>query len=182
MKNILLSSILSIGLLSSLNAYELNGDLGVKWTGFKTEKRAPVSGTFNDIKLDIKASDDLAIFLKSSMVSIETASFESKNPGRNLSITSTLFSLASSKTIKGIISEVDTAKQRLILDVTMNENTNKIPMVYKIIDGKIVANGSIDILDFDMESSYMKFAAKCAALHENQSFSDVNIEFTIPYK
>ena len=182
MKKILVASILSLGLISSINAYELNGDLGVKWTGFKTEKRAPVSGSFNSIKLDIKASDDLSTFLKSSMVTIETASFESKNPGRNLNITSTLFSLASSKIIKGTISEVDTMKQKLVLDVTMNEVTNRVQMFYKIVDGVIIANGSIDILDFDMRNSYVAFAIKCAAFHQKRSFSDVDIEFTIPYK
>lgn len=38
MKRILLASLLSITLVSSLYAYELNGELGVKWIGFKTEK------------------------------------------------------------------------------------------------------------------------------------------------
>ena len=42
MKRILLASLLSITLVSSLYAYELNGELGVKWIGFKTEKKLPV--------------------------------------------------------------------------------------------------------------------------------------------
>ena len=182
MKKVLLASVLSIGLISSLSAYELNGDLGVKWTGYKTEKKAPVSGTFNDIKFDIKASDDLSTFLKSSMVTIEATSLESKNPGRNLNMTSTLFSLASSKLIKGTILEVNEMKKSLTLNVTMNEVTKAIPMMYEISDSKIVAKGSIDILNFDMKSSFIEFAKKCAALHQNKSFSEVGIEFTIPYK
>ncbi len=182
MKKILLASILSVGLISSLSAYELNGDLGVKWTGFKTEKKAPVSGTFNDIKLDIKSSDNLSTFLKSSMVTIVSDSLESKNPARNLNMTSTLFSLATSKTIKGSISDVNEMKKSLTLNVTMNEVTNKVPMMYEIADGKIVAKGTIDILNYDMKSSFMAFARKCGAFHQNKSFSDVGIEFTIPYK
>jgi polyisoprenoid-binding protein YceI len=182
MKKILLASVLSIGLMSNLNAYELNGDLGVKWTGFKTEKKAPVSGTFNSIKLNIKSSDDLSTFLKSSNVTIETASFESKNPARNDNITSTLFALASAKLIKGNITKVNEKEKTLTLNVTMNEMSKEIEMKYSIENGNITAIGSIDILDFGMESSFMAFAKKCAGFHENKSYSDVNIEFTIPYK
>ena len=36
MKKILLSTVLALGLSMNLSAYEINGDLGVKWTGFKT--------------------------------------------------------------------------------------------------------------------------------------------------
>ena len=67
MKKILLASLLSISLASSLSAYELNGNLGVKWTGFKTIKKVPVSGTFNTINLDIKSSASLSDFLTSAM-------------------------------------------------------------------------------------------------------------------
>lgn len=182
MKKILLASVLSLGLISSLSAYELNGDLGVKWTGFKTEKKAPVSGTFNKVKLSIKSSNDLSIFLKSSIVTIVSDSLESKNPARNLNMTSTLFSLATSKVIKGNISDVNEMKKSLILNVSMNEVTKTVPMMYEIADGKIVAKGTIDILDFDMKNSFMAFAKKCGAFHQNKSFSDVGIEFTIPYK
>jgi polyisoprenoid-binding protein YceI len=182
MKKVLLSSALLFGLVSSLSAYELNGKLGVKWTGFKTEKKAPVSGSFNDIKIQISSSKDLLTFLKSAKVTIVSDSFESKNPVRNKNITSTLFSLASSKIIKGSITKVDESMKKLILKVTMNEVSKDIPMNYRLEDGNIVAEGVLDILDFDMKSSFMAFAKKCAAFHQNKSYSDVNIEFTLPYK
>lgn len=182
MKKVLASAILALALLTSLNAYELNGDLAVKWTGFKTEKKAPVSGTFKDIQLNIAKSDDLSTFLKSSQVLITTASFDSKNPFRDGNITSTLFSLATSEFIKGSIDSVDTSKNELILNVTMNEVTKQVPMKYKVENGTITAQGMIEILDFNMKDSFLAFAKKCAGFHQNKSFSDVNIEFTIPYK
>ena len=73
-------------------------------------------------------------------------------------------------------------EKTLILNVTMNEVTNPVRMDYTIENGKIVASGGIDILDFSMQKSYLAFAKKCADLHENKSFSEVDIEFTIPYK
>ncbi|WP_368029581.1 YceI family protein [Arcobacter sp. s6] len=182
MKKILFVSFLSITLVSSLCAYELNGNLSVKWTGFKTEKKLPVSGTFNNIKLDIKSSINLSDFLKSSNVIIKTNSLESKNPERNNNIVSTLFALASADIIEGNISDVNEEEKSLILNVTMNEVTNPVRMDYIIENGNIIASGGIDILDFSMQKSYMAFEKKCADLHENKSFSDVDIEFVIPYK
>ncbi|MGB5918033.1 YceI family protein [Arcobacter sp.] len=185
MKKIFLASLLSLGLLgllSSLNAYELNGNLAVKWTGFKTEKKVPVSGTFNEIKADIKSSDNLSTFLKSSMVIIQTSSLESKNPVRNENIISTLFSLVTAKEIKGTITKVNESKKELTLKITMNEVAQSIPMKYEMANGNIVAKGNIDILDFEMKNSFMAFSKKCAAFHQNKSFSKVDIEFTIPYK
>ena len=182
MKRILLASLLSITLVSSLYAYELNGELGVKWIGFKTEKKLPVSGTFNSIKLDIKSSENLSDFLKSSNVVIQTNSIESKDTVRNNNMTSTLFALASAEVIEVNISDVNEDEKTLILNVNMNEVTNTGRMDYTIENRKIVASGGIDILDFSMQKSYLAFAKKCADLHENKSFSEVDIEFTIPYK
>lgn len=182
MKRKLSLSILGLFLVSGLNAYEINGDLGIKWTGFKTEKKAPVSGTFNEINLNIKKSDKLSDFLTSAKVKINSLSLESKDKGRNENIVTTLFSLSSAKVITGVITKVNEDEKTFLLDVTMNEVTNTILMMYDISDGKIIAKGTLEILDFNMKDSFLAFAQKCAALHENKSYSDVNIEFMIPYK
>lgn len=182
MKTKLSLSILSLCLLSNLNAYEINGDLGVKWTGFKTEKKVAVSGSFNEIDLNIKSSENLSEFLKSAKVKINSLSLESKNEGRNHSMTSTLFSLVTAKEIKGAITEVNESEKTLLLDVTMNQVTKSVPMTYSIVDGNITAKGAIDILDYNLKGSFLAFAKECAIHHENKSYSDVNIEFTIPFK
>lgn len=182
MKKRLLLSVLAFGLISQLHAYDANGGLGVKWTGFKTEKKVGVSGTFNKVDFEIKNSESLSDFLKSAKVKIDANSLESKDEGRNLNITSTLFSLASAKTIQGHISKVEEDAKTLVLEINMNGVTKAVPMAYKIEEGKIIASGAIDILDFDLKNSYLAFVQKCAELHENKSYSDVNIEFTIPFK
>ncbi len=182
MKKVILSSILALGLVSSLGAYELNGDLGVKWTGFKTAKKIGVSGTFKDMKLDIKKSSSLSDFLKSAKVEINAMTLDSKLPFRDKNITSTVFSQASAKAIKGSISSVDEAKKTLVLDVTMNAVTKQIPMTYTLAGGKVVAKGSLEILDFGMKSSFDAFAKKCGGFHAGKTFSDVALEITVPYK
>lgn len=182
MKKVVLSTILAFGLTSSLSAYELNGDFNLKWTGFKLASKVGVSGTFKTINLDIKKSESLTEFLKSAKVKIDTKSLESNDAGRNSNIVSTIFSLASSETIEGTILSVDEAKNSLVLNLVMNQTTKPITMSYEIIDSKVVAKGVIDILDFDLATSYKAFTEVCGALHENVSYSDVNIEFTLPFK
>ncbi|MBL3520710.1 YceI family protein [Arcobacter lanthieri] len=182
MKNKILLSILAFGLISSLNAYELNGNLTLKWTGYKLASKVGVSGTFNKIDFDIKKSDNLAEFLKSSKVKIDSNSLESNDPTRNANITSTLFSLASANFIEGEISSVDEKNKTLILDILMNGIKKSTTMTYEINNGNIIAKGAIDILDFNMKNSYEAFTKICGVLHENISYSDVNIEFTLPFK
>ena len=53
---------------------------------------------------------------------------------------------------------------------------------YDIKDSKIVASGTIEILDFAMNTPFLAFAKICEAYHESRSYSDVGIEFTLPYK
>lgn len=182
LKKILLSSVLSLGLSSSLNAYELNGDLNVKWTGFKGPTKIGVPGTFKDIKLSIEKSDDLSKFLQSANVIIQTNSLDSKLPMRDSNITSTIFSLASTKEIKANIVSIDEAKLELVLKVNINGTEKNILMKYEKTDSTITAKGTLEILDFGLNDSFIAFEKKCGPLHQMKSYSNVDIEFTLPYK
>lgn len=182
MSKTFISLLLAFGLITSLGAYELNGDLGVKWTGFKTLKKVPVSGSFKEVTIAISKDENFVKFLQSAKVQIQTASFDSKNPFRDKNITSTLFALDTSKTILASVVSVDEVKKELLLAITMNEVTKQILAKYEVKDSKIMAKGSIDILDFNLENSFLAFAKKCASFHENKSFSDVDVEFTLPFK
>lgn len=182
MKKILLSTALAAGLLTSLNAYELNGDLAVQWTGYKTSKKVAVSGTFKDVKVSATKNDNLTEFLKGATAVIKTASFDSKNPARDKSIVGSLFALATSADIKGSILSVDEKAKTLVLNFTMNEVSKEVPMSYEIADNQIKAKGQIDVLDFSMSEPFKAFAKTCEKLHNGVSYSEVGIEFTLPYK
>lgn len=184
MKKILLSSIVAFGLISSLNAYELDKDknLNVQWTGYKLPAKVGVSGTFKDVQVSAIKNDSLSEFLKSAKAKIKTASFDSKNPGRDISIVGSLFSLASSEFIEGSVVSVDEKAKTLVLDFVMNKISKQVPMSYEIKDNQITAKGKIDILDFAMDKPFAAFAKKCEALHQGVSYSEVAIEFTLSYK
>ena len=182
MKTKVLFSLGLIFMFVCANAYELDGNLGVKWTGYKTAQKVAVSGTFKEINLQIESNDNLEQFLKSANVQINTLSFDSGLDVRNKSIVSTLFSLKSSEKITGSISNVDVNKKTLVLKLTMNGVTKNVLMSYDIKDNKIVANGQIDVLDYNMQESFAKFAKACFDLHKGKSYSEVDIEFTLPYK
>lgn len=182
LKKVLLSSVLSLNLISSLNAYELNGDLNVKWAGFKGPTKIGVPGTFKDIKLSIEKNDDLSKFLQSANVTIRTNSLDSKLPMRDDNITSTIFSLATAKEIKANIISIDEAKSELVLKVTMNQIEKAILMKYEKTNSDIVAKGTLEILNFGLSDSFAAFEKKCGPLHQMKSYSEVDIEFTLPYK
>lgn len=184
MKKVIFSSIVAMSLLSSLHAYELNGNLDVKWTGFKTERKVGVSGTFQDIKLMIQKSEDFKLFLKSAYVKIDTLKIDSKMPFRDKNITSTLFSLDSAKNIDAKIIDVkgDDKKGTLVLSLTMNQVTKNVEMNYTVEDSKVKAEGRIEILDYALSNSFNEFAQKCKVFHQSKTFSNVDISFTLPFK
>jgi hypothetical protein len=182
MKTKLILGLTLLFALVSANAYELNGDLNLKWTGFKTAQKVGVSGTFKNVEFKISKNDDFAEFLKSANVKIDTLSFDSGLDVRNKSIVSTLFSLKSSENILATISKVDMKNKTLTLKLTMNEVTKNVPMTYYINKGSIIAKGQIDILDYNMSDSFAKFAKACFDLHEGKSYSEVHIAFTLPFK
>ncbi|RXJ86830.1 YceI family protein [Arcobacter sp. CECT 8985] len=182
MKMKLLASIFLLFAFVSANAYELNGDLRVQWTGYKTEKKVGVSGSFKDVKLEIKSSDDFSKFLKSANVKINTLSLDSGLEVRNKSMVSTLFSLKSAEEITASIIEVDADTNNLVLQVTMNGVTNDVSMQYMIKDSKVMAKGEIDILDYHMSEPFAKFAKECFDLHKGKTFSEVTIAFELPFK
>jgi len=169
-------------LASSLSAYEQKGDISLKWTGFKLAEKVGVSGTFLDVKSSSKPSDSFSEFLKSAVVSIDTASLESNDKGRNENIITTLFAQESAKSIKAEVLSVDENDNSLVAKITMNSVSKNIIMSYDKADGSVVAKGSINILDFDLQNPFLAFAKKCEGFHEGKSYSQVDIEFTLAFK
>lgn len=80
--------------------------------------------------------------------------------------------------ISGKISSIDA--ESISLDLTMNGETKTIPMSYSVTNGKLSAEGTLDILDFNGAEAFKKFAKICRSWHKGKSWSDVKIEFSVP--
>ena len=184
MKRIFLKSIITASLLAAnALAYEASS-VNVNWTGYKTQAKGPVGGTFDKVNLKIEKNDDFAKFLSSASVSIDPYSLNSKMPFRDNNITSTLFKVANVNEIKAMVKKVngDNKAGTLDVEITMNNKSKVIPMEYKVEASTLKAQGKIEILDFAMNESFNAFATKCKPFHAGKTWSEVGVAFELPFK
>lgn len=178
-RSILISSLLSVGAF----AYEAS-NVNVNWTGYKTEGKAAVSGTFDKVNLEIAKDDNFSKFLSSAKVSIDPYTINTKMKFRDNNISSTLFKIANVNEIKANVKKVmgDEAKGKLDVEINMNGVSKIVPMNYTVEASAIKAEGVIDILNFSMNESFAAFAAKCKPFHAGKTWSEVTVSFNLPFK
>ncbi|AFJ02996.1 YceI-like protein [Methylophaga frappieri] len=101
-------------------------------------------------------------------------------PVRNENVVKNLFmNFVDPGTIQAKIVEIKDGE--LSLDVTMNGETRTVPMSYEVVDGKLQAKGSLDILDFNASEAFKKFEAVCTTIwHKGKTWSTVDLTFTVP--
>jgi hypothetical protein len=154
--------------------YQYNpAQTAIQWIAFKTPKKVGVSGRFEkfELKLDKNSSQDLKEILSTASVEIDTTSVATGDKGRDAKIVKHFFNdgiALSAKVIK-----IDEAS--LVMRLKMNEKEQDVEMSYRFINGKLEANGSIDVLAFAMDSFLEAINKACYALHEGKTWSDVKI-------
>jgi polyisoprenoid-binding protein YceI len=118
--------------------------------------------------------------LLNSSVKIDTQSVNSGNKGRDIKLVSYFFNIQDVKFIKAKIVEIKNSN--IIVKISMNSKSLNIPMSYKVQNNTIIANGTIDLADFDMLTSLSAINKACYTLHQGKTWQDVNISFEIKYK
>lgn len=180
-----LGSLALVTTLFSTNAfaYELAGDLTVNWTGYKTNNKVGVGGSFDKVEVSASKNADFASFLKGMSVSIDSYSLNSKNKFRDKNIL-TLFKTTEAKAITAKVLSIkgDATKGELIANISMNNTTKEVVMPYMLQGGKLSAKGEIDILDFMLKEGFEVFSKKCKAFHAGKTWSSVDISFEVPVK
>lgn len=170
--------------LLSMSAYAYDASkVDVIWTGYKTQAKAPVSGTFDKVGFEITKNDDFAKFLSSAKVSIDPYSINSKMKFRDNNISSTLFKVANITEIKAVAKNVsgDESKGKVDVEITMN-NVSKVVAMDYMVEGTIIkAKGDINVLDFAMDKSLAAFAEKCKPFHAGKTWADVTVAFDLPF-
>lgn len=154
-------------------------DFQVNWTAYKTPLKIGVSGSFNTVKLHAKPADSQEALLKNATVTIETDSVDSGNRGRDKKLVQAFFKVQGIDKIEAKSVGLDTPKGIIDINITMNGITRQVPMHLKNEDGAFVAEGVIDLGDFQMLPSLQSLTKACEKPHEGKTWQDVNLSFKL---
>ncbi len=170
------SLVASLGL-----AYSVDGNLDFKFTGYKTQNKVGVKGSFKTIKLNSAENKVFVDFAKSLSVEIDGKSVDTKMAFRDKNV-AILFATdpkisAKIKDVKG-----DEKGGVFVVAITLGKTTKDVEFAYKGYDKNIEAKGSIDILDFGMNEPFKAFSEKCFKFHGKKTWSNVDLAFNLPIK
>ncbi len=168
------------------------GKIKVHWTAYKTPAKLPVGGVFDDVTYRSVAKSGInfrEIFVGSTL-SIKTQSVNSKNSGRDAKLVKFFFKNMNNTNIKAKITDIKSDKRVkgkpktgiFYVDISMNGITKNIPMNFSYFDGKLHAEGYIDILDFKASKALSSINKACFKLHKGKTWSDVKIGFNTAIK
>lgn len=178
LKVLTLSSVLLISSLSAKECINL-GEIDVNWTSYKTLKKVGVSGSFSKIDLITeKNKDTLKEALLNTLVKINLKDIDAKAQVKTNNILKYFVSYLDDTNIQAKI--VSVYEDSLELEIFLNNKREIIPMDYKKVGNKIIANGVIDALDFNLALA-LKVLNKNVAGHLNKGWFDIPISFDLDY-
>jgi polyisoprenoid-binding protein YceI len=155
----------------------------VSWTAYKTTQKTPVGGTFKKVDVvGVTSAPDLMTLAKGLEFVIDKTSVDSKNPGRDQTLTESFFSVLKGD-IRGKITAVDMASHQLILHLQLNGKALDLPLQYEMVGQKFSAKGNMDILAFAGDSALQSLNKKCFDLHKgadgvSKTWSEVGLMVT----
>lgn len=157
--------------------YKADNGVSVEWKAYKTPEKIGVGGTFDTVvyQAATKQAGNIRDLLLHSSVKIETKSVNSNNKGRDQKLVTAFFSLMTGDKIVAKIIEV--SEHKLVVSVEMNGIEKKVPMHYSYQDGKLHAEGVIDLFDFQASKALQRINKACYALHKGKTWNDVSIGF-----
>jgi len=186
MKKIALSLILAFGLAQANCSFSQPSEVDVTWKAFKTPLKKGVGGHFTKLNYSssVKSAHSLNELLAGANVTIDVASVDSKNAGRDVKLLNDFFKKMVGPDIKAKIVSLkrdENARKTglVIISVSMNGVTREVPMHYAFNGGVLSANGVIDLIDFKATTALQSINKACYALHQGKTWSDVNIGFTM---
>lgn len=177
-----LAALLTVALGSNLSAKECIhlDNAQVNWTSYKTLEKIGVSGTFSKVELQAsKNTMDMKNALLNTAVKIDIKNIDAKAEEKTNNILKYFVSNLDNTTINATIKEV--YENTLNVEIVLNNITKIIPMSYKIENGKVVSNGVIDGLDFNLAPA-LKVLNTQVAGHLNKGWYDIPVNFSLNYK
>jgi len=150
----------------------------VTWTGFKTEKKVGVDGSFDKVILHFSKNSftTLESLINGTSFEIDASTVNSKNPERDGKLKNLFFGKMKTPKITGNVLSVDAATTTAQVSINLNKVKQTIPMTYVVNEGRITLTGSIEMLKWKLDDSYKAISEACKVLHSGKTWTDVNIK------
>lgn len=194
MKSLVIAAFMVLSFFAALNAEEKGGcvlaqtgTLDVSWTGYKTQKKIGVSGSFDKVAYTpaAKEGENFRSILVGSSVVIDSSSVNSKHADRDAKLAKFFFGMMNGKSINAKILDIKADKRVkdaprtgvLNVEIEMNGVKKVVLMNYSFENEIFEAKGNIDILDFGANSALKGINEACFDLHEGRTWSEAAIGF-----
>ena len=151
---------------ASLAKQSLHAEL--TWTAYKFTNKTPVVGRFKEIRLmPVTTEGDILEQLSKLNFSIPVNSISTDNEERDTKILLYFFgNLRSANEIYGEIDWIDTANQRIVVSLTLNEVEQDITMDYTLTPDGVSMKGTLDLGQFEAYAGLEGLNKVCEALHK----------------
>lgn len=150
------------------------------WTAFKLTEKVAVNGTFNEINVVAKDSaTDLFGVLNGATFDIPVSSLNSQDPVRDGKVKNSFFgNMAETASITGTVNSI--SADGASIAINMNGVTKDYDGVVKVDGETITVTTTIDIVDFNAQTSLDSLSVVCAEKHTgpdgiNKFWSTVDI-------
>lgn len=153
------------------------------WTAFKTSAKVGVGGTFNDIVVESEEDEEPLNVIKSLSFTMNTASTETNDEGRNAKVAKFFFETINTPEITGKVASVNEDTKQAAISVTMNGITIDVNGDYTYEDGKFSWVSSINVSSWNAMSGIEALNEECSDLHTGDDgvsklWSEVSLSFS----
>jgi hypothetical protein len=159
-------------------SYDANNTI-LTWTAFKLTEKVGVDGSFDQINVVAKESEDMFEVLNGATFEIPVISVNSQDPVRDPKIRDSFFgSMTETSAITGSIVSIN--ESSATVSITMNGISVEYTGEVKVEEEKITLKTTIDIVDFEAQTSLDEIGKVCEEKHTgpdgiNKFWTDVNV-------
>lgn len=187
----ILVSLVTLAVLSEAQTctYSQKGQVDVGFKAFKTPLKIGVGGSFKEVAYttNVQGANSLDGLLVGSTLMISKSSVDTKNPGRDKTLSESFFNVLKGDQISAKVLEIkedaSVAKMPhtgiLTARITLNDVTVKVPFRYTIKAGVMSGKGTIDLYDFKALPALESINKSCFELHKGKTWADVDLSFTM---
>ncbi len=175
----------SLLLIAQQCHFETDRALQVQWIAYKAPAKFSVKGTFLGVSSNFEDNaTSIAKFLNKRRVYIQTRMVDTGISERDVKLVQFFFNLFEGQKIQADVVSVEgnNTKGTLLVDIFMNGKAKKIPMRYHYDEEKLVAQGTIDLADFNAMAGLRSITISCYDMHQGKTWQDVAISFSLNVK